>query len=118
MFIIQGPFPANTSLIVLPSPQLANTDSLRASVQTIYKMSGKRNTYVKRRDNRKRYRWEFLIGRNKAIELEQYNIDNAGKLALVSWRDNNYIGYLTLNPFEMSGEVSEYFRVTLEFEER
>lgn len=118
MFIIQGPFPVNNNLIVLPSPQEANTENLRASVQTVYKMSGKIHTYVKPRDSRKSYRWEFIVGQLKAKEVEDYFISNAGKLMRVDWGGNTYIGYPIFNPFEMSGEVSEFYRLRIELEEQ
>lgn len=118
MFIIQGPFPANTSVLVLPSPLESNTTSLRASVQTVYKMSGARTTYVKRRDGRKRYRWDFVVGNPKAKQAEDYFESNSGRPVIVSWRDETFIGYPTLNPFEMSGETGEYFRLTIELEEK
>lgn len=118
MLLIQGPFPSNANLIVLPSPNETNTEGLTSSVQTIRKMDGSLNTYVKRRNGRKKFRWEFTIGHLKAKELEDYTISFSGEPAMIIWNANTYIGYLTLNPFEMSGLVSEFYRVTLEFEEK
>lgn len=117
MFIIQGPYPSNTTQIVLPSPRETNTEGLKATVQTIRMDDGTLKTYVKRRGGRKKFRWEFLVGNAKAKELEDYFIDNSGDKAIVYWRDNAYIGNVTLNPFEMSGEVQEYYRAIIEFEE-
>lgn len=116
--IIRGPFPTNQKLIVLPSPELANTDALGATVQTIRMMSGKVNTHIKPRKGRRKMRWSFLVGNAKAKELEDYTIDFSGSLCSVSWRDETFLGWLTLNPFEMSGEIGEFFRITLEFEEK
>lgn len=118
MLIIQGPFPSNSNIIVLPSPSETNTESLTSSVQTLRKMDGSLNTYVKRRGGRKKFRWEFIVGHWKAKELEDYTISNSGSAAMVSWQGSTYIGYLNLNPLELRGEVSEFYRITLEFEEK
>lgn len=117
-FVIQGPFPDNTTVVVLPSPIVTNTEGLRATVQTIRMMDGSARTYVKRKSGRKLYRWEFDIAVVKAREVEDYIISNAGALAQVSWKSDTYIGYLTLNPLEMRGAVGEFFRITIEFEEK
>lgn len=117
MLLIQGPFPINSTALVLPSPRETNTESLKASVQTIRMMDGGLRTYVKRRDGRKSFRWEFLVGNPKGKQIEDYFIANGGEKAMVSWNDATYIGYCTLNPLELSGEADEYFRVLIEFEE-
>ena len=117
MLLIQGPFPSNTTAVVLPSPRETNNESLRASIQTIRKMDGSLSTYVKPRDQRKKYRWEFVVGNSKAKEVEDYMIDNAGELAMVTWNGTIYIGYVTLNPFEMSGDTQEFYRLLVELEE-
>ena len=118
MLTIQGPHPSNTELIVLPSPEERNTSSLAATVQTIFMMDGSRKTYVKRKDSRKKFRWTFLVSHSKAKQVEDYFILYAGKPASVSWDDDNYLGWMTLNPFEMRGEVREFYEITIEFEEK
>ena len=118
MLIIQGPFPANTDGVVLPSPQETNTESLKATVQSQRTMSGRLYTYVKPRNGYKKFRWEFLIGFKKARELESFVDDNSGEKCLVSWGGNTYVGYLTLNPLDFRGEIGEFYRATLEFEEK
>lgn len=117
MLLIQGPFPINSTALVLPSPLETNTESLTSTIKTIRMDDGSLRTYVRRNAGRKRFKWEFLLGHLKAKEVEDYFISSSGSKALISWRDVSYIGYLTLNPFEMSGEVSESYRVTIEFQE-
>lgn len=118
MLIIQGPHPSLTSIVILPSPTETNTESLAATVQTIRMMDGSLRTYVKPKDSRKRFRWTFVVAHTKAKELEDYTIAYSGEPAMVSWKNTNYIGWLTLNPFEMRGQTQEYYEITLEFEEK
>jgi len=118
MLIIQGPFPQLSTALILPSPEETNTQQLTSTVQTKRMMDGSLRTHVKRRNGRKKYRWEFVVGNAKAKEVEDYFIANAGRKAQAIWQDVVYIGYLTLNPFEMGGQVAEYYRITIEFEER
>lgn len=116
-FVINGPHPSNTSQIILPNPNLSNTEGLASSVQSIRMMDGSLSTYVKRKRGRKRLRWEFTVGHLKAKELEDYVLSNSGKLCTVNWRQT-YFGWLTLNPLEMRGDPIEFYRITLEFEEK
>ena len=117
MLLIQGPFPQNTSALVLPSPQETNTESLTSTVKTIRMDDGSLRTYVRRNSGRKKFRWDFLVGHNKAREIEEYFISNSGEKALATWKGTVYLGYLTLNPLELSGQVGETYRVTIEFQE-
>lgn len=116
-FIIRGPHPSNTKQVVLPNPALSNTESITSNVQTIRMMDGSLRTYVKRKDGRRRFRWDFLVGVNKAKELEDYALSHAGSLSTVAWREN-LLGYLTLNPIDFNGQPREVYTVTLEFEEK
>lgn len=118
MLRISGPFPSLTSQIILPSPAETNTEQLASTVQTIRMMDGSLRSYVKRKSGRKKYRWEFEVGHWKAKEVEDYIISNSGRLAQVVWRDVVYIGWLTLNPLSMTGSASEFYRITIEFEEQ
>lgn len=118
MLVIQGPHPTNTTLIVLPSPRETNTESIAATVQTIRMMNGSLRTYVKPKNNRKKFRWTFVVSHTKAKQLEDYSIDHSGSPATVLWNNTSLLGWLTLNPFEMRGETQEFYQITLEFEER
>jgi len=118
MLTIQGPFPELSTALILPSPNETNTEGLKASVQTIRMMDGSLRTYVKRRAGRRAFQWEFEVGNAKAKEVESYFIANSGSRAQVIWRETVYIGFLTLNPFEMDGSVREFYRIVIEFEEK
>lgn len=81
-------------------------------------MDGSLYTYVKRRQARKSFRWQFDIGFKKARELESFVEDNSGEKCFVTWRGNSYVGYLVLNPLEQRGLQGEFYQATLEFEEQ
>jgi phage-related protein len=117
MFLITGPFPINNKQVFLPSPNEANTETVKSSVTILRMMNGEARTFVKRRKARKSFRWEFTVGRDKALELEDYVSNHSGSRCLISYKNQTYFGWLTLNPFEASGEIGEFFRITLEFEE-
>lgn len=117
-FVITGPHPSNTTQVVLPNPELSNTQGLTATVQTIRFEDGSLGTFIKPKKGRKRYRWEFNVGHLKAKELEDYALSNPGALCHASWRGTSYFGWLTLNPIDMRGEKREFYSIVLELEEK
>jgi hypothetical protein len=116
--IISGPHPSNTNQVVLPNPLLSNTDSLGATVQVIRMMDGSARTHIKPKSQRRKFRWSFQIGRSKLQELEDFTISFSGFPVRVFWRNETFIGWITLNPMEANGEIGETFRTTIEFEEK
>ena len=92
------------STLLLPSPKIANQKNLASSVQVLRSMNGTVFTYVKPKRGRKVQRWDF-----------------------VTTKDNEdvFIGYITINPLEVSGEgravgfpSNEVYRWTLSLEEK
>jgi hypothetical protein len=90
-------------------------------------MNGSLFTYVKSRNGRKRFQWEFEIARNKALELREFINSYQGGLMHITDHDGDiWIGYLKSNPFEFTGAGragpnwpgEETMSIILEFEER
>lgn len=90
-------------------------------------MNGVLYTYVKSREGRKRFRWDFEIARNKALELREFINSYQGEIIKIIDHDGDeWIGYLRNNPFEFTGAGragpewpgNETMIVTLEFEEK
>lgn len=119
MFLIFGPHPQNSSQVVLPNPLTTNAEGLSNEVIRLRMEDGSLKTFVKRKNGRRKFRWEFVVGQWKAKELEDFVLDHSGKLNTVQWRDKTHLGYITLNPVELRGDGNgQTFRIQLEFEEK
>lgn len=90
-------------------------------------MNGTLYTYVKSRNGRKKFNWEFEIARNKALELRAFINSYRGELIQVIDHDGDtWVGYLRNNPFEFTGggragpnwPGNETMTIILEFEEK
>lgn len=125
-FILKGPYPAVRTTTLLPSPSWGDSKGLTATVTSMRSMNGSVYTYVKSRNGRKKFQWQFEIARNKALELREFLNSYQGKLLQVIDHDGDtWVGYLRSNPFEFSGTGravgwpgGESMSITLEFEER
>jgi len=126
-FILKAPYPGVATTTLLPAPKWGDSKSLAATVQTMRAVDGTLYTYVKARNGRKKFQWEFEIARHKALELRAFINAYRGALVQVIDHDGDvWIGYLRNNPFEFTGAGragpnwpgNETMQVMLEFEER
>lgn len=105
MFILQAPYPAVQTTVVLPSAELGNHRKLAATVQTIRAMDGTLYTFIKSKRGRKSYQWDIICTKDKSLEVKEFVKAYAG--SLVSVADHNgtkFVGHLTMNPIEFRGE--------------
>lgn len=125
-FIIQGPYPLMQSTLLLPSPKFGNQKNLASSVQVLRAMDGTVYTYVKPKRGRKVHRWDFVTTKDKVREVIQFVEEfSGGLLRTVDHDGTERIGYLTINPLEVTGEgraggfpSGEVYRWTLSLEEK
>lgn len=126
-FILKAPYPAVRTTTLLPSPKWGDSKALTATVLTMRAIDGTLYTYVKSRNGRKKFQWEFEISRHKALELREFINSYRGALIQVIDHDgDSWVGYLRNNPFEFTGAGRagdgwpgrETMNITLEFEER
>ena len=125
-FIMKAPYPGFKTTTLLPAPRWGDSKALTATIISMRAVDGTVYTYVKSRNNRKRFQWEFEIARNKALELREFINSYQGKLIQVTDHDGDvWVGYLRNNPFELSGAGrakdfpgGETMTIQLEFEER
>lgn len=117
-FVITGPWPSNTTQVVLPSPEISNTEGLSSTVQVVRMMDNSITTFIKPKKGRKKSRYSFRVGQLKAKELEDYMLEHSGSPCRIVWRNINRVGWITLNPIDMRGEAGEFYEITLEFEEK
>lgn len=127
-FVIQAPFPAMKTTLLLPSPQTGNVQQPRHTVQTIRAMDGTLYTYRKPKRDRRLFRWDFTTSKRKGRETREFVKEYAGGLVRVTDHEGTVrVGYLTINPWEARGDgraggwddvVPEAVQFTIEFEER
>ena len=125
MFIMQAPYPAVYTTIALPSPTWSDWEALTSGTQILRSMGGSKFTYNKSRNDRKRYQWSFKITADKAWELGEFlQLYLSTPLQIIDHKGGRVQGYLTVNPFELSGESKagglpggELVSITLDFEE-
>ena len=126
MFMLEAPYPGYQTTVLLPSPNWGNSEEIAASMSTIRAMDGTLYTYVKQRDGRKRFQFDFEISRNKALELRAF-IQSYFRtpIRITDHNSVKWVTYLVNNPFEFAGDSKaepfpggETMTITLEFEER
>jgi hypothetical protein len=125
-FILKAPYPAVATTTLLPAPNWGDSKGITATVTRMRSMDGTLYTYVKTRDGRKKFQWDFEISRNKALELREFiNSYNSSLIQIIDHDGDTWIGYLRNNPFEFTAVSrakdwpgDETMSVTLEFEER
>jgi len=122
MLIIQGPYPALQTTVVLPSAQLGNQVNMSGTVQTLRSMNGTLYTYVIERRARRVFQWDILSTEQKSNEIKDFVRRYAGnKVKLTDHNETAYIGYITINPFESmgagGGRGGEYYQFTIQLSE-
>lgn len=125
-FFLKAPYPSLYTTTVLPSPKWGDSKALTATVKSLRSMNGTLYTYVKSRNGRRKFQWEFEVARNKALELREFINSYHGVLIQITDHDGDrWLGYLRNNPFEftaMSRAASwpggETMSIILEFEEK
>lgn len=126
-FIIQGPWPSMKNTLLLPSPEQGNNKGNSATVQTLRSMDGTLYTYIKSKRARQGFSWQFVTSKDKALEAKEFmRIHEDGTVRITDHRGVNYVGYVTINPFESAGDgraapwgqIEEAARFTVELEER
>lgn len=107
--------------IVLPCPQLGDTQAYTGSMTLKRTMTGDTLTYVKKSKTNK-LKYLFWLGRQKGLELRDFLIaHNSQVITLVNWKGETWYGFLTSNPFDLVTaerwqNTGERVDVTLEFE--
>ncbi len=101
MFQLLAPYPRTQTITVLPNPRCSDSEALMVVVTRKTAMDGTRYTYVKRKDNRRKMLWTFMLTRNKALELRAFIYSYfASKVKVIDHNDRVWIGNFTNNPFE------------------
>lgn len=118
-FIIQAPYPLMQDTLLLPSPRIGNQKNLSSSVQTMISMNGKMYSYVKSKQGRKLHKWDFIGTKDKGREVIQFVKEYSDELVkVVDHDETSYLGYITINPLEISGIGREAYSWSISFEEK
>ena len=125
-FIMKAPHPSVKTTTLMPSPKWGDSKTLTASVLSMRSMDGTLYTYIKSRNGRKKFKWEFEVARDKALEIREFINSYRGEVIQITDHDGDeWIGYLRNNPFEFTGvgravgwPGNETMNIMLEFEEK
>ncbi len=104
MFILQAPYPALASTMILPSPDIGNNLGLISQVVVVKMEDGGRRSFVKPGGGLRRHRWDFLLSSDKTEEFVDFIERYRGADFRVEWRNRVIIGKLAINPIELSGQ--------------
>lgn len=126
MFLIQAPFPLFKTTCLLPSPLVGNNRALTATVQTLRAVDGTLYTYIKPKRGRRAYGWDFIVAKDKALEVKEFiRLYGGSVVRCVDHNEESHLGYLTMNPIELMGEGraagwpgGEAYKLTIRLEEK
>ncbi len=126
-FLIQAPYPNMLATLLLPSPTLSNNQNNTATIQTMRSMNGTVYTYVKTKRARRKYSWNFLTSKDKALEAKEFvGLYAQDLVKTVDHQDVIRIGWIVINPLDQAGQGraggwgknEESYEYTIEFEEQ
>lgn len=126
MFRVQAPYPAATDTLVIRSAQFSNQRNKTHDLTLVRTGNGDLYTYIRKKRGREAHQWEFLVSYEKLIEVKEFIRVYASTLVRVyDHNDVEYIGYLTVNPWEGGGEGraggwpgNEAYGFTLQIEQK
>lgn len=105
MFRIQAPYPAPTDTLVLRSPEFSNQKNKAHTMVTIRTGNGDLYTYIKKKRGRQVHQWSFVISYKKALEVKLFfKTFSSSLVRAYDHEDIEYVGYITMNPWEAQGE--------------
>ncbi len=109
---------AYQTITYLPNPTFSDSENLAVSISRKFSMNGKRYTYVKSKDERRKLIMRFDLTRVKGQEFHAfirayYSIE----ILLTDHNGVIWLGYFTSNPFDFETPVrGEYQNIQIEFE--
>jgi hypothetical protein len=113
--VLQAPFDAPQQIIILPDPQLDDTQSLMSDIIVYKSMNNTARTLVKRTRNQK-LKYTFRLRRHISLALENFFDNyNAEWLQLRNWKGEIWKVKLTNNPLEFV-QTQHWNEVNIEFE--
>ncbi len=126
MFRLEGPYPLLKTTVLLPSPQIGNNRALQSTVQTMRSVDGTLRTYIKPKRGRRAFTWDFLVAKDKALEVKEFIRLYAGSMLKATDHNSDvYVGWMVLNPIELAGEGraaswpgGEAYKLSIRFEEK
>jgi len=102
MFTISAPHPLIQTTTVLPNPLFGDQEASTGSINILRSINGVRRTYVKSRAGRRKFKWDFSLTRNKALELlEFYTSYHSHIIFIEDHNGRKWLGNITNNPFEI-----------------
>lgn len=125
MFILEAPYPALASTILLPNPKIGNNYGLSAQVTIVKMMDGSSRTYITDGNNERLHRWDMIVSHDKMNEVTDFLNRYSAATMRATWRDRVIIGKAVLNPVEVTGDGraggwpgNEAYAITIEMREQ
>jgi hypothetical protein len=101
-FTISTPYPHNQTTIVLPNPLIGDSEAHTSEVIVKRTMSGRAQTFVRRKNQRKKLTWSFRVTRNKALEVREFFRSYHGsKMRIIDHEDRSWTGFVVTNPIDI-----------------
>ena len=73
-------------------------------MQTVRTMDGTLWTYIKKKRGRQVHQWDFMLSYHKSLQVKEFvNLYNSKAVRAYDHNGDEIIGYMTINPIEMSG---------------
>lgn len=115
--ILQAPYPALTTTVILPEPQFSDQESQTHGMTIKRAIDGTRRTYLRTTGGRRRLLWSFTLTRAKGLELRQFIRDHhSSRVRVIDHNDRAWVGWLMNNPVELNQPGRDGMTTTLEFE--
>ena len=122
-YLIQASHPAYSAMIILPEPELGDTE--RAESKAVFKRSMNGNAYSHTTVHPNRtYKWTFILTRLKGLEfLTFYNTHSGGVWKVTRADSSELVGNIRINPLILDmvrrgvvGASQETVALEVEFE--
>lgn len=92
-------------VIVLPTPQLGDTESYSGTMTLKRTQNGDTYTYIKR-SPLKSLKYTFFLDRDKSLELRRFLIlHNSELINMINWKGEVWLVNLTNNPFDLTANA-------------
>jgi len=117
MIYLQAPHELIQATLMLPSPELGDTQNPEVDVVIRNSMNGKLYSYIKT-NTRLLLTWDFVLDLGKAIEVEEFiKVYSSHNIRLTDWREYVYIVKLVNLPITFATiAFGERRQVRLQFE--
>jgi len=101
MWVFLAPHPASEVVMILPSPEMGDSEQRKHQVQLKRTHNGTNKTHIQANNNR-HFTWTFVLTRHKALEFKAWYTLYAGQPCKIITHENvEVVGNLVVNPLSL-----------------